>query len=131
MEEQMPVSITCKSDELVRFIEAAGENANIDAKGPMQWDGGAASAGLTKDIIALANSRDGGVLVIGKEELQPGKFVATGLSAAQVSSFDTTKVATWVNNHCSPFVKLVCYRQEHQSREFVVVTVSEFHDVPV
>jgi hypothetical protein len=119
------------SDELIRFIEAVGENSNIDAKGPMAWDGGEASAGLTKDILALANSRDGGVIVIGKHEVQPGKFVMSGVSEPQASSFETTKVATWVNNHCSPPVSLVCYRQEHQNVEFVVITVTEFHDVPM
>ncbi len=30
-------------DELIRFIEATSENINIDAKGPMEWDGGVAS----------------------------------------------------------------------------------------
>jgi hypothetical protein len=63
----MPPLGTHSSDELARYIEAAGESANIDAKGPMEWDGGEAdggeaSAGLTKDILALANCRDGGVI---------------------------------------------------------------------
>jgi hypothetical protein len=122
---------THSSDELTRFIEAAGESAHIDAKGPMEWDGGEASARLTKDILALANSRDGGVIVIGKDEPEDGKFVLTGLTEPQASSFDTTKVATWVNNHCQPPVSLVCYRQELQDRPFVVVAVTEFSDVPV
>lgn len=127
----MPLLGTHSSDELSRFIEAAGESANIDAKGPMEWEGGEASAGLTKDILALANCRDGGVIIIGKAESEPGKFVLTGLSEPQAASFETTKVATWVNNHCSPPVNLVCYRQDHQRRQFVVIAVSEFHDVPV
>lgn len=122
---------THSSDELTRFIEAAGESAHIDAKGPMAWDGDETSAGLTKDILALANSRDGGVIVIGKDEPEDGKFLLTGLTEAQASSFDTTKVATWVNNHCQPPVSLVCHRHEHQGRLFVVVALTEFHDVPV
>ena len=60
----------------------------------MGWDGGEASAGLTKDILALANCRDGGVIVVGKSEPQPGKFVLAGLSEPQAASFETTKVAT-------------------------------------
>lgn len=116
--------------ELIRFIEAAGESANIDAKGPMLWDGGEASAGLTKDILAFANSRDGGVIVIGKQEAA-GKFVLTGLTTDQAESFETTKLATWVNNRCAPPVGVVCYRVPHDGTEFVVLTVAEFHDVPV
>lgn len=125
----MPLG-THSSTELIRLIEAAGESANIDAKGPLKWDGGETSASLAKDIMALANCRDGGVIVIGKREPQPGCFVMDGLSDEQAISFDTTKVAAWVNNHCSPPVHLACYRQEHQSRIFVVIAVSEFQDVP-
>ncbi len=127
----MPPLGTHSSEELARYIEAAGESANIDAKGPMEWDSHEASASLTKDILALANCRDGGVIVVGKEEAQPGKFALIGLSETQAASFETTKVATWVNNHCSPPVNLVCYRQDYQGRPFVVIAVSEFHDVPV
>ncbi len=129
----MPVLGTCLPDELTRYIEAAGESANIDAKAPMAWDSGEASASLTKDIIALANCRDGGVIVLGKEESKSkqGQFVLVGLSEPQAASFETTKVATWVNNHCEPAVTLVCHRHEHQGRAFVVITVAEFQDVPV
>jgi hypothetical protein len=119
------------SNELVRYIDAAGESANIDAKGPVEWDGGETSAGLAKDILALANCRDGGVIVVGKSELQPGKFRLDGLSDEQAASFETTKVATWINNYCSPHVHLVCYRHEHDGKQFIVIAVSEFHDVPV
>lgn len=119
------------SDELIRYIEAAGESTNIDAKGPVKWDGNETSACLTKDILALANCRDGGVIVIGKSEPQPGKFVLDGVSDDQAASFETTKVATWVNNHGVPHVHLVCYRQVYDGKQFIVIAVSEFHDVPV
>ncbi len=85
------------NEELIRYIEAAGESANIDAKAPMTWDGNEESANLTKDVLALANCRDGGVLVIGKSESN-GKFTYDGLTPDQDASFDTTKVAKWVNN---------------------------------
>jgi hypothetical protein len=65
------------TNELIRFIEAAGENENIDAKGPVEWDGGVTSAGLTKDIISFANSRDGGGWQVRAErtECSSSKFV--------------------------------------------------------
>jgi len=122
---------TYTSDELSRFIEAAGESNHIDAKGPMEWDAGESAAGLTKHILAFANSRDGGVLVIGKEEDSPGKFVLTGLTSEQADSFETTKVASWVNSRCAPPVHLVCYRILYDEKEFIVLTVAEFDDVPV
>ena len=119
------------SEELVRLVKAAGESEDIDAKGPVTWDNGVESAGLAKDIAAFSNSRKGGYLVIGKKEEEPGKFESTGVTPEQAATFETTKVATWVNNHFSPPIGLVCYPAvEHEGKRFVVIQVFEFSDVP-
>lgn len=122
---------TLSSEELIRIVKMAGESDNIDAKGPVEWDGGVESAKLAKDIAAFANSRNGGVLVIGKIEKDTGEFEFTGITTEQATTFDTTDVAKWVNNRFSPPIKLVCYQQEVDSRLFVVIEVLEFEDVPI
>ena len=116
---------------LIPYIDAAGENDNIDAKGPMEWDGAEHSAGLAKDIMAFANSRDGGAIVIGKEERNTNEFVKVGLSDPQAATFETSNVAKWVNARCQPDVNLVCYRVPHEGKVFMVILIKEFQDVPV
>jgi len=118
------------SSDLTPYILAAGENPNVDAKAPMEWDGAQQSASLAKDIMALSNCRDGGVLVIGKKEESPGKFALLGVSEEQAAGFDTTKVGTWVNNRCYPSVQVVCHRVTQEGKIFVVITVKEFEDIP-
>jgi len=120
---------TLSSEELVRLINMAGENGDIDAKGPVSWDNADESAGLAKDIAAFANSRNGGILVIGKEETG-GAFTLVGVTEEQAATFETTKVAQWVNSRFSPPIRLVCYRQEVDGKQFVVIEVLEFDDVP-
>ena len=117
-------------NELVKFLFVTSENENIDAKGPMVWDGAVESAKLAKDIAAFANSRDGGVLVIGKSELDNGSFDLVGLSEKQAKSFETTKVANWVNSRFDPPIRLQCHRVEHDGKTFVILTVAEFEEVP-
>lgn len=95
-------------EELVRYVLAAGESDGVDAKAPLTWDGAEHSASLTKDILAFANSRDGGVIVIGKSETAGSGFSLDGLTNEQAASFDTTKVAAWVNSRAAPPVRLVC-----------------------
>lgn len=116
--------------ELDQYIKATGESRNIDAKGPITWDSGPESASLAKDIAAFANSRDGGVLVIGKTETESGSFILTGLTDDEAKSFETTKVARWVNNRFSPPINIVCHQREYQGKRFVVITIGEFEDVP-
>ena len=116
--------------ELARWIQTSGESDFVDAKGPMAWDGADASASLAKDIASFANSRDGGVIVIGKSEANDGSFVYDGLTTDQMASFDTTKVGQWVNSRFAPPVKAICYQAEFSGKKFVVIIVQEFDDVP-
>lgn len=80
------------SNELTRWVQTSGESDFVDAKCPMIWDGADSSASLAKDIASFANSRDGGVIVIGKSEASDGSFSYDGLMSDQAASFDTTKV---------------------------------------
>ena len=126
MDDPFPLT----SAQLVRYIDAAGENDHIDAKRPVTWDGAAESAALAKDIAAFANSRDGGVLVIGKSEITPGQFELTGLTEKEAGSFDQTKISTWINKRFEPPIRFTCHRVEHHGKIFAVITVVEFADVP-
>jgi len=116
--------------QLLRYITTQSEDSNSDAKAPIAWDGGVESAKLAKDIAAFANSRDGGAIVIGKMEVAPGAFDLVGVSEDQARSFETTRVANWVNSKFSPAVTLRCERIEHDDKIFVVIVVDEFQDIP-
>lgn len=116
--------------EFDRYILETGESDKIDSKGPMEWDNGPESAGLAKDFAAFANSKDGGVIVVGKSEGDDGSFVLDGVTDQQAATFETTKVATWVNNRFSPPIGLVCHTHQYQHRKFIIITIDEFSDVP-
>jgi schlafen family protein len=118
-------------DNLAHWIELSGESDFVDAKSAMIWDGADASASLAKDIASFANSRDGGVIVIGKAERDDGAYEYAGVSADQATSFDTTTVAQWVNARFSPPIRLACYQAEIKGRTFVVIVVQEFDDIPI
>lgn len=118
------------TEQLARWIELSGESEFVDAKGPMSWDGADASASLTKDVAAFANSRDGGVIVVGKAENSDGSFSYVGLLPEQAGTFDTTNVGQWVNARFSPPIRLTCNQAEYQGRRFVVIVIQEFDDIP-
>lgn len=122
---------TLSSDDLEYFVTRAGEDEDFDAKGCIMWDNGAESAKLAKDIVAFANSRGGGAIVIGLSEVETGKFVLGGLTPDQARSFDTTKVSNWINGRFSPAPKLVCYQYESMNGLAVVIHIGEFDDIPI
>jgi len=121
---------TYSIEELIRLVKASGESSNIDAKAPMAWDEGDNSAGLAKDVAAFANSRDGGAIVIGKPE-KDGRFEFVGVTAEQAATFDTTRVANWINSRFNPPVNLTCHTVELDTKHYVVIVVAEFADIPI
>lgn len=108
---------------------ARGETANVDLKAPISFEGDD-RVELVKDIIAMANTRDGGTLVIGVSEVD-GQPRVDGLTTAQVTSFDVTKVAAAVHERSAPPVKLSVTTEEHQGKVIVLIQVQEFDDQPI
>lgn len=117
--------------DFTKYIIQNTESTYIDSKEASSWDNGANSAKIAKDIAAFANSRDGGLIIIGKKELGANRFDLTGVTEDQANTFDTTKVATWINNRFSPPIQLECHRVPHDSKDFIVIQVKEFADIPV
>jgi hypothetical protein len=112
-------------------LEHGAETDALDYKGPCKWDGTVESAKLAKDIVAFANTRGGGMLVLGVDEPSPGVFVKTGLSKEQFDSYDGTDVAKWVNGKFQPGVRLALYKFEAAKKLFVAIEVDEFDEMPI
>lgn len=127
----MRSSLSLTEEEVRRYLDVVGESPNVDFKGPMAWDGARTSAELAKDIVALSNTRGGGALVIGVRELAAGEFDRCGVTQEQADTFDTTKVASWLNTRFDPPVRLGCFRtHDNDGVLFIVIVVSEFNELP-
>lgn len=125
----MPILFS--QDQLNQIVRDAGENDSIDAKAACDWDNNVNSASLTKDILAFANTRGGGVLVIGKSESSDGSFTLTGVDEAQARSFEATTISQWVNARCEPPVVLSAGTHRYDGKLFVILSVDEFAECPV
>jgi hypothetical protein len=123
------VADTYSLEELVKLVNSTGESDRVEFKAPVIWDGKDNSASLAKDIVAFANSRDGGAIVIGKSQSN-GRFELIGLTPEEAKSFDTTRVAEWVNSKFSPPINLTCHPVEFADKHYIVITIPEFADIP-
>jgi hypothetical protein len=117
-------------EAILAYVTATSELHFIDAKGPCSWEHNDTKASLAKDIAALANTKGGGALVIGKADANR-EGIRDGLTESEVQSFEVTKVAKWVNNHFRPAIELSCHPVHHEGRHYVVIKVEEFSLTPV
>lgn len=106
-----------------------GESKHLDYKAAASWD--ECRASLLKHIIAMSNVRDGGRIVVGvKENGESGVHEPEGLTDPQLNSFDTTKIAQYVNGYVQPGVGVRVAKHEMNGVRVVVLEVAEFQQFP-
>lgn len=119
-------------DELAALIEVGVESRSIEFKGPGSTSSSEFVAVVARACIALANQRDGGHVVIGVVDSDPGG-AAGGLTAAQLSEWlDHDTVVAKVNVYADPPLQLrLAERRLSNGQPIVVVEVSEFSEIPI
>jgi hypothetical protein len=119
------------SEELIlELIRQGNENRNVDYKGAFSWDTATNDLKyeIVKDILAFANTRDGGKILIGVED-KTGAI--EGLSKEQSASFDQTRVNDFVQKYTSPLHTSRVHRRTVNGHRLVVIDVPEFVEVPI
>lgn len=120
------------NEELAALIEVGVETRGIEFKGPGSTSSKDFVALVARACMALANQRDGGHLVIGVVDKDPGG-ASGGLTEEQVDewlAYDT--VVAKVNTYADPPLRLALARRQLPNGSFVVVIeVAEFAEIPI
>ncbi|HEX6349686.1 MAG TPA: RNA-binding domain-containing protein [Candidatus Dormibacteraeota bacterium] len=117
-----------RSALLAHLLEQRHETANLDYKEPIPW-ADEHRFELIRDMIALANTRGGGHLVIGvrNSDLEP-----VGMPDRFISTYDRTAVHRQLSKFASPLPRYDTFPvDDRHGRRFIVVTVDEFDEVPI
>ncbi len=119
-------------DSLRDLVYRGFETRDVDYKAPCAWRGNddrRASCELVRDVLALANS-GGGQLVIGVDEPESGRFEQTGVPEADAVTWDSTDFNRYVNQYADPPVNSEVFRFEHDGRLFMIIRVPDFPRTP-
>jgi hypothetical protein len=118
-------------EELLReLLEQAAETRNLEYKGPMAWEGKAASGELIRDIMCFANTPDGGRILIGVAEGASG-WVRAGITQEQATTFDPTKIGDLASGYCPVLPVFRVHRVSVDGSLYVLIVVDEFADQPI
>lgn len=116
--------------DLDQLLKSKKETPNLDYKETLIWDRSHRDEKLeiTKDILAMANTQDGGRIVFG---VRDGDFEVVGLSNEAYDSFDTTPVNQFLHNYADPTFTCSVIKQEIEGKKVVVIDIPEFSEVPI
>jgi len=113
------------SEELERRLEGGKETESLDVKAAMPWE----AAKFAKHLLALANVRDGGYIIIGVENETFKRIgVATEIAATYKIDVMRDQMAKYADPHVDFFVS---FPKDVNGLQFVVISVESFRQVPV
>lgn len=83
---------------------------------------------LTKDIIAVANT-EGGYIVIGVAEKDEG-FEVAGVASDQAGTFESAALCQFIQNYSEPPIDVRVQKVLHKGKILVILEIPRFRDTP-
>ena len=84
---------------------------------------------LAKNFAAFANSKDGGIIIIGlKDGIPPGRI---GISDENLASFDSTKMSNYLIHYLDPMPQFELEVIEFENLKYLIIRIFEFSEIPI
>lgn len=109
-------------------LDTCQEFQDVDFKESQPWD--VLQWRIIKTSLAMANLRDGGIIVVGASE-RDQTWTLTGITADHLATFDVDQIITKINAFASPHVDIDIVLVKHRDMEYVAIQVHEFSSIPV
>jgi len=114
------LGVTVDADNAL--IELGSETQSLDYKSTIPLTEKAARAALAKDVIAMANT-GGGTIVVGVEESTPGSFVPSGMSESSCAPLETTRLNQALSAFVDPPMGIRSRQVLYNGKRFVFIEV--------
>lgn len=110
-------------------LDTCIESQSVDFKESASWKD--LQYKIVRTALAMANLRDGGIIVIGASE-SGERWSLTGISDEHLATYEVDEVIDAIHRFASPSVVVVIVLVPYQnSRHFLTLQVFEFSDTPI
>lgn len=110
-------------------LDYCEESRNIEFKRSAPWTD--LKLKIIKTAMAMANLRDGGLIIIGVSE-QGDTWELAGIDEEHLSTFDPDVISSDFHRYASPHIEFTAVRVKHTNgRIFLAISVDEFDETPV
>jgi len=110
-------------------LERCQESAAIDFKESGSWD--QLRYHIVKNVLAMGNLRDGGVVVIGASE-RNGNWDLSGISDLHFGTYDADTMLGLIGSFVSPHAETDIVRVVHtDGHPFLCIQTNEFDEMPL
>jgi len=122
--------LALSEEDIRQLIALKTETKNLDYKESFNWDNTSKDEklGIIKDILAMANTQDGGRIIFG---VRDSDFDFIEMLEDDFNSFDQTKVNDLVHNYTNPKHSCQVYKHIIDGKYVVAIDTPEFAEVPI
>lgn len=114
------------------FIEAGKESRHLEYKQSISWKETHIRINIIKAILGMANTPDGGTIIIGMEKQTDNSYIPKGVIADHLTTFQSEdEIKDLVSTYADPYVEFDVRIDEHESKKYVIFSISEFAELPV
>lgn len=113
----------------IREMVGDMERRNMEFKKGMAWTD--LRCVLTRTVMAMANLKGGGKIIIGIKEGTSRTPVLAGMSREDFDSYNPDDMASFVNEYAEPSVAVVPLKKTYGGKHYVILDVKEFDEVPI
>jgi hypothetical protein len=117
-------------EEIKEILDRRKEAPNLDYKEDLMWvkENREKNLAIIKDILALANLKDGGSIFIG---VRDGDFEFIGMNEDSWDSLDITKITQLLSNYADPIFTPSLSKNIIDGKRIAIIEVPEFAEVPI
>jgi predicted HTH transcriptional regulator len=115
-------------EEILQF---GHELPGLELKPSGQWSDTLLRAWIIKAILAMANRRGGGRIIVGIRETKSKELDPCGFSAQELKDWSHDSISDVLSAYADPFVDVKTEIFEYKGRRFVEIVVQEFDEIPV
>lgn len=106
-------------------LQGGTETQSFDIKAAGPWD----VQKLVKDVLAMSNVEDGGIILIGVEDTT---FTRQGLGEADIATYDIDTMRDQMTKFADPHVNMsVSFPEDAAGRKYAAIKVEPFQEIPV
>ena len=124
------MSASMTNDGFQGLLALGYEQRGAEFKGPGSLTDSHFAAKVTRAVLAMANRRGGGTVIIGVED-KKSALEAVGLTDSQLRSWKHDDIADKLATYADPYVSFDQEEFEFEERKFVILRVHEFEEIPV
>jgi predicted HTH transcriptional regulator len=114
-----------------QIIELGREQRSIEFKGSGSMDTNRLVMQIIKACIAMANNRDGGMVIIGITDNHENGIALTGLTTHDLQSWQYDRLADKLSEYCDPCFPFSLEKYKYKDQDFILINIEEFIDVPI